>query len=1188
MILKSIDIKGFKSFADSTELIFNRGITSVIGPNGSGKSNISDAIRWCLGEQSVKSLRGGKMEDVIFGGTEYRNPLSLAQVSLTIDNSTKELPIDYNTVTISRKLYRSGESEYLINNKPCKLKDITQLFFDTGIGKEGYSLIGQGKIDGILNSNADDRRTIIEEAIGITKYKFKKEEAQNKINHANENLIRVNDMLNTYMEYLEPLHIESDKAKKFIELSNELKDIEILLFYNNLYEIYGDIDGINREIFRHNLDIRTFISKKLSLEEQRKTFELRLEELKTMEDQGKNKYYKIKDLIQRHIDIINLRQNEVNILGNSNNIYNKQISENNIKIQNIGLRENIINKTKSELEHEFDNITLELNIKDNLKAERDAILSSLENDYKALSEEKNDLINKNSNINNKLEIIESSFARIDNEKRAYMSEKSSIEDKIFKFEEEIKGKNLIGEKLSRNRKSLEESIEGIFNSINSKDNEINELKTQIDILNRNLLIKQTNVNALVEFENKYEGFSKASKVLMKEIKGGELSRFKDMCFIIGNVINVKEEYALAIETAIGAHISDIIIEDCNFAKDLIDYLKNNKLGRITFQPLNSINKFNFKFLEGMNNRTGFVDFAINLVNVDKKFEKIISNILGNTIICDNIDNALVLAKGINFSNRIVTLDSQVINSGGSITGGSSYSKKFNVLGRQSKISRELDEIKVKEKNLRDLEHILEGKRIEINILKEEMDKLNSSLREINSKILYNSDDIKQINDLIQQEQLHLIKNNTILESLTKTTDMNESERIKLKEELNENIRRGEELENKFNLINTKLDAHRRLIEDEENNIINIKIKKAKLEENISNIYEESKRIALEKEEILHISNNINENIKSNNSRINKLNIKIDNLKLRLDKLNGVVTNYNFNSYVSEQNTISDQIKVIATEIGDVEVNIHKLEQEVNNLKIKNSKKEVEFNIISNNLLDKYNKVFDIKDRDLYVVDEEKIKECTEKAKNITNNINDLGSINLKAIEEYENLNNKVNFIVKQREDLEKSKNELENFINDVTLEMREIFKENFKHIDHNFNLTFRELFKGGTARLILGEGDELESKIDIIVQPPGKKLQNINLLSGGEKGLSAIALLFAILKLKPVPFCVLDEIEAALDDNNVIKFANFLKQYSHNVQFIVITHRKPTMESSDIIYGVTMQEKGVSKVVSINLANYNV
>lgn len=1187
MILKSIEIRGFKSFADSTELIFNKGITSVIGPNGSGKSNISDAIRWCLGEQSVRNLRGGKMEDVIFAGTQYRKPLSLAQVSLTIDNSNKELPIEYNTVTISRKLYRSGESEYLINNKPCKLKDINQLFFDTGIGKEGYSLIGQGKIDGILSSNSDDRRMIIEEAIGITKYKFKKEEAQSKINHANENLIRVNDMLNTYIEYLEPLHIESDKAKKFIELSNELKDIEVLLFYNNLYKMYGEINLINNDISKNNEELVVFINKKSEFERERFTFERELDNLRKIEQDDKKKYYRIKEIIQKHTDTINLKQNEVNILISSNDIYNKQMGENQVKINNIYLRENIINKTKSELENEFENLSRELEDKYTLQSSRNSMLIDIERQYDDVRNKQNQIINENSSIRNKLEIISSSFVHIDRERQSYLDEKLNIENNILKIDGNIKEKQNESQSLLEDKVRIESSLNSYVDSIRSQNEKINLYTSQLDNLNRALLVKQTNLNALKEFENNYEGFSRASKILMNEIKSGSLKRFKDQCFIIGNILGVEEKYALAVETAVGSHLSDIIIDDYNFAKDLISYLKDNKLGRVTFHPLNSVNRFNFKFLNTVSNQNGFIDFAINLVKVDEKFEKVIGNILGNTIICDNIDNALVLAKNINFSNRIVTLDSQVINSGGSITGGSSYSKKFNILGRQDKIQRESGEIKYQESIIEDLKDKLSQCRIKRDEFQKQIDITTASLQEINLRILKNKEEIRSFEDLKQRESLELVKNETILDSLSKTSKTNAEESVNLNSQLNENMILLKKLDDDHKAISVKLEQYRRLIKDEEDNITDIKIKKAKLEENISNIYEESKRITLEESEILNINTKINENIKSNNINIEKLNTKIENFKSRLNSLNEDIEKYNFNSYVVDQNKIQDKLKILETNINDVEFNIHKFEQEINNLKIKISKKEVEFNILNNNLFDKYSKRFDISEKDLYVVDDSKIREYTNKSRKITDSISELGSINLKAIEEYETLNNKVNFITKQKEDLEKSKIELENFINDITFEMRDIFKENFKYINENFNSTFRGLFKGGTAQLLLGEGDELESKIDIIVQPPGKKLQNINLLSGGEKGLSAIALLFAILKLKPVPFCVLDEIEAALDDNNVMKFANFLKQYSSNVQFIVITHRKPTMESSDIIYGVTMQEKGISKVVSINLANYN-
>lgn len=1187
MILKSIEIRGFKSFADSTELIFKQGITSVVGPNGSGKSNIADAIRWCLGEQSVKSLRGGKMEDVIFSGTQYRKQLSLAQVSLIIDNSERELPIDYSTVIISRKLYRSGESEYLINNKPCKLKDINGLFFDTGIGKEGYSLIGQGKIDVILNGNSNDRRAIIEEAIGITKYKFKKEEAYNKINHANENIVRINDMLFTYEEYLEPLKIESEKARKFIDLSNELKDLEILILYNNLYDIHEEIQSIKRDISYHNLKLSELSSEKRIMENKRYSFEKEFENLKIIEKKDKKKYYKIKDIIHKNTNIVNLKNNDISILINSNKIYEKQIYENKSKIDNIILRENIINKTRDELENEFNSILCNLEENKKLSTDNSMTLHNLENKINTILLEKNKIVNINNNIQNKIEFIRMSFSNIDNDKKAYLDEKQLIEDRIKKIDKDIEHIEHILYDLHIRESEVKVLSENLLNSIEKENKKIEIVDSQLNDLNKDVIIRQANLDALRGLDSIYDGFNKSSKTLMNEINSGSLIRFKDRCFIIGNILDTEEKYTSAIETVIGGHISDIVIDDYVFVNDLINHLKENNLGRVTFHPLNSVSKYNIKFNNEVKLYKGFINFAINLVKYDSKFSNIISNILGNTIICDNIDNALNIAKSINFSNRIVTLDSQIINSGGSITGGSSYFKKFNILGRQRKISVEGDDINKKLLYISELKTKLSNYHDVKNNIQSEFDINNNLLKDITIDIFKKNEELKRYIDLRSRDLKELDKKNIVLNNLDDIYSSNDEEINKLNYELNLNNEKFSVLENDEKNIRIECENYKKIIEGRENEITNYKIRKAKIEENISNIYDESKRIALEKKDLICANVKINDNINLNNVNIVKIEDSIQIFNKRIDNLNQKFNEYNFDSYILDQNRIQQDIKKLNGDINELDLSIHKIEHDINVLNIKNTKKEVEFNINNDNLFDKYSINFDTNDAEKYIIDSNELSKYSIKMKKITSDISDLGNINIKSIEEYEALNDKVNFITRQKEDLEKSKMELEGFIKNITSEMRNMFNQSFKLINENFNFTFKELFKGGSAQLLLGDGDELESDIEIIVQPPGKKLQNINLLSGGEKGLSAISLLFAILKLKPVPFCVLDEIEAALDDNNVIKFSTFLKQYSSNVQFIVITHRKPTMEASDVIYGVTMEEKGVSKVVSINLANYN-
>lgn len=1190
MILKSVEIRGFKSFADFTELVFNKGITAVVGPNGSGKSNISDAIRWCLGEQSVKTLRGGKMEDVIFSGTQFRKAVSLAQVSITIDNSKKDLPIEYSTVTVSRKLYRSGESEYLINNKVCKLRDVHELFFDTGIGKEGYSLIGQGKIEAILSGRADERRTVIEEAIGITKYKFKKEEAQNKIKHANENLVRINDILNTYREYLDPLYIEQEKAKQFLSLSNELKEIEILLISNKLCKINSEITELNSNLILYKNDFNKLNSDKNFLEDNKGNFEKQLDFLLCEEREKKENYYKIKDDIQGYINNLNAENNNVNVLINSNEIYKRQIDENLSKIENITSRENIINKTKLGLEDEFNKLVDYLNEFEKKFVDKNNEIANLNSELDSIKLKELEIFEVNTTIKNKIDFINSKHNNLQNQRELLLNEKQMIEKKILDIENEIQQQEFQREIKYKSLIDNQNLIEKLSKNIESDQKKLEDYKNELDKLNKYVIVQKTNLNMLEQIENNYDGFNRASKILMNEINGGKLEIFNNKCFIVGNIFNTKQEYELAIETAIGGHISDIIVDDDLIVKEIIKYLKENNIGRVTFHPLNLIKEFNIKISDNFKNENGFIDFAINLVNVEEKFMKVARNILGKTIVCDNINNAINLAKTINFSNKIVTLDSQVVNSGGSITGGSSYTKNINILGRKRKIEECKIVIDRDLSKIRDVED-------KIKIYQEKFNNLNLEFKNLN----YDNQNLKI--DLLKIDNELNFKNENKLRELQevekKIKSLNELEENILKnkvdfDQLNNELIFNENLDKNLKLkiddINSKIDVFRGQIKDEEDKITTDKIRKAKLEENISNIYQEIERIALEKREILLINQNIKKDFDNIEIKIEGHRLNIKNFQEKIDILTeqNKESEKNFNKYIVEQDELKNKIRELNTYIEDAKQSVHKVEGNINSLQIKLAKFEIEFNTLNEKLFTDYNSKFEeIKDEDNILKDSE-ISKYSQKIKNLKESISNLGNVNLKAIEEYEELNKKVEFMTKQKDDLDKSKQELEQFIDELIVKMRNIFNDNFEIINKNFDETFKELFKGGSASLLLGEGDELESNIDIIVQPPGKKLQNLNLLSGGEKGLSAISLLFAILKMKPVPFCVLDEIEAALDDNNVFRFSEFLKKFSSSIQFIVITHRKTTMESSDIIYGVTMQEKGVSKIVSINLADYKI
>lgn len=1190
MILKSIEMRGFKSFADFTELVFKEGITAVVGPNGSGKSNISDAIRWCLGEQSVKNLRGGKMEDVIFSGTQFRKPVSLAQVSLTIENYNKELPIEYETVKISRKLYRSGESEYSINNKVCRLKDIHELFFDTGIGKEGYSLIGQGKIESILSGKVDDRRALIEEAIGITKYKFKKEEAQNKINNANENLIRINDILSTYSEYLEPLLLEKDKAEKFLGFSNELKQIESILISNKLHKINFEMNGIKNGILERKFNFDKLYNNKSSLVKDKNDLENKLDTLLNEEKINRDKYYEIKEKINSSKNDLNLEKNNINMLINYNELYQKQLDENKLKIQNIESRENIVIETKFKLESELKDLSLFLKDFDKNFNDKIVKITNLNLDLDKLKVHQLDIFEDNTVIKSQIDIVKSRLNNIKSDMENLKNEISIITKKINDIEDSINHQEFNRELKYKDLVSKQNILKNLSSQIENNNKKLDLYKSEIERLNKSVIVQKTNLNMLMQFEDNYDGFSRTSKNLMKEIKNGQLIKFKEHCFVFGNVFHTNQEYELAIETAVGIHMSDIISDDENIAKEIIEYLKLNKLGRITIHPLNMIKEFNVNYSNVLKGKKGFVDFAINLINIDEKFFKVAKNILGKTIVCDNLDNGLEIAKLINFSNKIVTLDSQIINSGGSMTGGSNVSKGVNILGRKRKIEEQkklIDEEISKIKNVEEKFSMCKNENEKLNLDFKNVELITNDLK---LELVKLDNEISSKNDYKLREFEELNKKNNALIHFEKIIDESDSELKKLNNKFFENENVYDEIKIRINDLNKEIETCKEQIKNDEDKVTFDKIRRAKLEENISSVFHEIERITLEKRELIEANKNIQ-------NEFDDIVLKIKDHELNVEKLKCVIENLaiknmefekNFDKYVVEQTNLKNKINTLNTYIEDSSRDIYKVENDINSLELKFVKLETEFNNLNDKLLNEYGKDFNSIDDENFHIKDSKLNAYNDKVVFLKNSISNLGNVNLRAIEEYEDLNKKVEFMKQQKDDLDKSKQELEQFIEEITVKMKEIFKVNFKIINENFDKTFKELFKGGNANLLLGEGDELESSIDIVVQPPGKKLQNLNLLSGGEKGLSAISLLFAILRIKPAPFCVLDEIEAALDDNNVLRFSEFLKEFSRKIQFIVITHRKITMESSDIIYGVTMQEKGISKIVSINLANYEI
>jgi len=1187
MFLKSLEIRGFKSFADKTNLKFKKGVTAVVGPNGSGKSNISDSVRWVLGEQSVKILRGGKMEDVIFAGTQFRKPVGLAQVSLTLDNSDNSLDTDYSEVTITRRIFRSGETEYLINNQKCRLKDIHGLFMDTGIGKEGYSLIGQGKIEAILSGKPEERRALLEEAAGIVKFKSRKEEAERKLSNTENNLVRIRDIISTYEERIEPLKEEREKALKYNSIAEDLKIKEVSLLVNNIRVINTEIEEINNEINSRKENIDKKRKELNKSKEEILLLENKIEELENKNNTEKSEYYTKKEEVNQSLKEIEIFKERIN---NFEEIIKKDFFE-------VESLEKEILKSKEEksillkeLEEKIkEQISKENKIKDFEKEihKLNHEIENLEEETSKIKEEEFELLRRTSEINNNISLLNREILNKEELNSTSEINLKTIEGNIsinlatiLSINENISSNKVERENLQNVISENRKKIGALSGQVTRKEGLIKDTAKKINILEGKL-------TTLKDLEKSYEGYQLSIKRLMDRIEKGQISYGKG-AKVLGEVFTVDRKYETSIEIALGGAISNVITEDENIAKLLIEYLKKNSLGRATFLPLNIIKGSRLNVSNEIKKISGYLGLASDLISFDNKFKEVMDYSLGKTIIAENMEAALKISKVGGYKLRIVTLDGEVISPGGALTGGSIYKKNnSSILGRK----REIHELEESINNNKSTYHS------EVELL----GKIRAEIKEIDEDNLNKSDKIHEINiDITRFEsEVRALENESVklkksLEVSKKEISLNNENLIKLKEEIS--IKEDKLRIIKENNLNNKdkaLKLQKDLLDKKEefNKIkdenIQIKIDKAKLDEIVysreADIKRKEKEEKEKEEKILSFKkekeekeNNINylrKLIEEKVVLIGKINTRLSQLEdiFKFDEANRISLKDKLKIIDSEANQLIEEVRVLESELNKKEIIFARLESERENYYLRLNE---ELNLTLAEAIE-------------IAIQIDSISKIKDEIFKLKSEITALGTVNLAAIAEYEEVCEKYKFMSSQEEDLNKAKEELMTVINEMTVKMQELFRDNFKVLNKNFNETFKDLFKGGNAELILGEGDELTANIEINVQPPGKKLQNINLMSGGEKVLSAIALLFAILKMKPTPFCILDEIEAALDDANVYRYAEFLREFSENIQFIVITHRKGTMEASDVMYGVTMEEKGVSKVVSVDLSKEN-
>ncbi len=1180
MYLKRLELQGFKSFADKTVLDFKPGITTVIGPNGSGKSNISDSIRWVLGEQSMKSLRGSKTEDVIFAGTQNRKSLGFAEASIIIDNSDGKLPIEFTEVTVTRRIYRSGESGYYINKTPCRLKDILELFMDTGIGKDGYSIIGQGKIDEILSNKSDERRHVFEEAAGIVKYRTRKAESEKKLEQSKLNLLRINDILAEIEQNLEPLKIQSEKARRFLDLREELKSIEVGLFIHNIdsykekiEEVLKDEDIFNTQIVREDERLSNIQEQKESLRQAIDSITNQIEKMQNLSFESEKKKEKL-------TSEININKERINNNNSNFERFKEEIEESNKRIEELEEEKNQKQGKKDNLYESKEKFVKELEEKEKELAKLNDKLSEKEKEIEskkqkvdANTDEKYEITNVISTLVANMENSEKRENSIKNEIASYVSELDA--SRIHK--EEI-GKGFY--EIDSKRNKIKKELEDIDEKRKEAETKLKDFDTRINNAESEKRIKESRLKFLEETEREKEGYTRSVKSILQECDKN-VSLKKGMHGVLANLISVPKEYETAIEMSLGQAMQNIVTENEADAKKLVEYLRENKLGRASFLPISSVYG---KKLEKLSKDKGIIGIASDLVKFDKKYEQIVLSLLGRTVIVDNMDTAISVAKKNKYAFRIVTVDGDIINPSGMITGGSVMQKTVNILGRSREIDSLKKEIKKLEEKIKNLKDEKEKYSDEIESTLEEVSALEKELQEIEivyatekQKVVSEEDAIKKIEtrlEKLRQEDKSLKEQKEI--SKNKQKELNE----KIKELEEENSKLTEEI-NEFALLNKD---DQKYIDDLNFDITNLKISVSSFDESEVSINEMIDRINLDIENTKTVINNKTEQRKKITEENKNLEEEIEKLKEEIEKLKEDSTNSGSKIEELKKDRISKNEKVNETEEQVLEQmkKIEDLKNQVVKCDIKKSKLETERDQIINKMWEEYELT------PLQAAEFKKptnVQEVQRKVNNLRSNIKELGSINIDSIEEYKKLKERYDFMSEQRLDLENTMTKLRKVIVDLTDVMRKQFDEKFKIINKNFAEVFSELFGGGKAELRLtDENDILESGIEIEVQPPGKKLQNMSLLSGGERAFTAIALLFAILKINPAPFCVLDEIEAALDDVNVYRFAEYLKKFAKDTQFLVITHRKGTMEVADTVYGITMEENGISKLLSMKLS----
>ncbi|MBO5473483.1 MAG: chromosome segregation protein SMC [Lachnospiraceae bacterium] len=1179
MYLKSIEVHGFKSFANKINFKFHNGITGIVGPNGSGKSNVADAVRWVLGEQRIKQLRGASMQDVIFSGTEMRKPLGYAYVAITLDNADHQLAIDYDEVTVSRRLYRSGESEYMINGAPCRLKDVNELFYDTGIGKEGYSIIGQGQIDKILSGKPEERRELFDEAAGIVKFKRRKYAAQKKLENEKQNLVRVNDILSELEKQTGPLERQSEKAKIYLKKKEELKTLDVNVFLLENVRIREQLSDVDGKLRIASGDLEETTTKYENIKSEYEQIESQIELLdqaietarSTLTDTGV-----MRSKLEGEINV--LKEQIRSAEGNEEHLQNRihsiqeQLDEKNSEKSGIAADKKDIDDKLYKLEQE--------------RAQARALLEEIQGRIAELNNNiengKNtiiDALNNRATIKSKmgrydtmLEQINIRKAELNSRLLRAKSDEAEQAETIRRLEEEFEAVNVGIRELNEQQESMEEQLALIREELSSKDQKLRD--TQV------LYHQQkSKLEALSNLTERYEGYGGSVKAVMEQKE-----KEKGIIGVVADIIQAEAKYETAIETALGGNIQNIVTEDEETAKRMIGFLKRARAGRATFLPLTSItHPQEFKNPEALKEK-GVIGMADKLVRIDKKYRNVAKAMLGRIMVVDNVDNAVKIARKFDYGIRMVTLEGELLVPGGAISGGA-FKNNSNLLGRR----REMEELEKKVKQyVTDIDRILN----EI----EETKKRRNRLR-------------LELEDTKGQLQRKFIEQNTARMNVIQAQDkkseteegfgalQNEEQDIALQiKEIQVNkdeiVRELEDSEKLEKTVEAQIAEFQKELEDKraEESEQSARVSEWDVEvekmrqsadfqrQNLERVEAEIARHSAELTEVqegLHLGKEEVERKRANIVELEKTIAASHTTQTDAEK--------KLKEDIEEKEHLSAKQKNFFTTREELSERMAALDKEVYRLNSQRERMEESIESQINYMWDEY----EITLSDAESLKNEEMTDLAAMKKDISalkDEIKKLGDVNVNAIEDYKNLMERYTFLKAQHDDLVEAEKTLVGIIDELDTSMRKQFNEKFAEINKEFDKVFKELFGGGKGTLeLIEDEDVLEAGIRIIAQPPGKKLVNMMQMSGGEKSLTAICLLFAIQNLKPSPFCLLDEIEAALDENNVARFAKYLHKLTKNTQFIVITHRRGTMEKADRLYGITMQEKGVSTLVSVNL-----